>query len=162
MIAELFIVNMSKYHQGKFKPQNASKYMGDVSNITYRSSYELKMMIWVDTHPEIHQWSSECIAIPYLSPLDGKYHRYFPDLFIRKKNGPKTESMIIEIKPKIQTLPPQVTEGVTKKSKKYIKEVTTWAINQAKWEAAQRYCDDRKWTFVVINEDHIFGRNKIS
>lgn len=136
--------------------------MGDPTGIVYRSSFELRMMQWLDTHPEIVKWSSENIAISYVSPVDGRYHRYFPDMFVRKKDADgKLQSLIVEIKPKVQTIPPQLVEG-TKKSRRYMKEVMTWAINSAKWEAAQRYCEERKWTFVVMHEDHLFGKNKIT
>ncbi len=40
-------------HQGYFKPKNPQKYKGDPTNIIYRSGWELKFMLYVDSHPEI-------------------------------------------------------------------------------------------------------------
>jgi len=72
-------------HQGYFKPKNPQKYKGDPTNIIYRSGWELKFMLYVDSHPEILEWGSEEFSIPYRSPIDGRIHRYFPDFYIKKK-----------------------------------------------------------------------------
>ena len=58
-------------------------------------------MIYCDTNNSVLEWGSEEIIIPYLSPMDGKVHRYFPDFYIkiRQRNG-SIKKMIIEIKPK--------------------------------------------------------------
>ena len=76
-------------YKGKFKPKNPIKYKGDLKEIVYRSSWELKMMKYCDTTKSIVEWGSEEIVIPYLSPWDGRYHRYFPDFYVkvRSKNG---------------------------------------------------------------------------
>src|SRR5581483_9137771 len=95
---------MAKYLQGRFSPKNPEKYKGDASQIFYRSSWELKLMLRCDTDPNIVEWSSEEIVIPYVSPLDGKVHRYFPDFKIKTKQG---KTMVIEIKPLTQTKPPK-------------------------------------------------------
>ena len=60
--------------------------------------------------------------------------------------------MILEVKPKSQAMPPKIKTKVTKQ---YIKEVTNWGINEAKWKAAEEYCKDRKWKFSVITEDQL-------
>ena len=73
-------------YQGKFKPKNPSKYKGDPTNIVYRSSWELKLMMYLDTHPNVLKWGSEEIVIPYESPVDGRMHRYFPDFFVEQIN----------------------------------------------------------------------------
>lgn len=139
-----------KYYKGYFKPRNPQKYKGDPTNIVYRSSWELKLMSWLDSHPDILQWGSEELYIPYVSPIDGKYHRYFPDFFVKKRsvNG-KVETLLIEIKPYNQTLPPKTQN---KKTKRYINEVYTWGINSSKWKAAEEFCKDRMWKFVVMTE----------
>lgn len=133
-----------------FKPKNPKKYKGDASNIIYRSSWELKLMIYLDSHPSVLQWSSEEIVIPYRSPLDGRVHRYFPDFYVKKVNGEgKVESAIIEVKPLSQSVPPKVQ---SKPTRRYIKEVATYGINQAKWKAAKEFCEERSWKFVVMTE----------
>ena len=40
-------------------------------------------MVYCDNNPNILEWGSEEIIIPYKSPLDKKVHRYFPDFFIK-------------------------------------------------------------------------------
>jgi hypothetical protein len=105
-------------------------------------------MDWLDRNPEILQWGSEELVIPYKSPVDGRFHRYFPDFIVKTKNG----TMIIEVKPEAQTKPPKQRKRVTKQ---YIQEVATYGINQAKWQAATEYCLDRGWSFKIITESHL-------
>lgn len=140
-------------YRGYFKPRNPSKYNGDPSNIIYRSSWEAKLMKYLDDHPDVIQWSSEEIAIPYRSPIDNKIHRYFPDFKVKKRNSVGiVETLMIEVKPKSQTVPPKVQK---KPTKRYVNEVFTWGINSAKWKAAQQYCEERKWKFVIMTEDQL-------
>ena len=100
---------MANYYKGKFKPKNPKKYIGDPSNIIYRSRWELKLMSYLDKHPHVLEWGSEELIIPYKSPIDGRYHRYFPDFLVKRinKNGQK-ETILIEVKPEYQTVPPQL------------------------------------------------------
>jgi hypothetical protein len=142
-----------KYYQGKFNPKNPHKYKGDPTNIIYRSSWELKVMIKFDNEPNIIWWKSEEIAIPYRSPIDGKIHRYFPDFIVQVKNKDgKLEILMIEIKPFKQTQEPKKQKTP---SKKYLKEVFTWGINSAKWSAAKEYCKDRGYKFCIFTEKEL-------
>jgi hypothetical protein len=59
------------------------------------------------------------------------------------------ENSIIEVKPAAQTQPPAVQK---KPTKRYITEVMTYGVNQAKWKAAAEYCADRKWSFHIFTE----------
>jgi hypothetical protein len=138
-------------YKGKFQPRNPQKYLGDPTNIIYRSRWELKFMGWLDSHPGVVQWGSEELIIPYRSPIDGRIHRYFPDFTVKKKTPDgKIDTVIIEIKPKVQCSPPKVQSG--KPNKRYITEVQTWGINSSKWEAATNYCKDRGWKFEILTE----------
>lgn len=139
--------------KGYFKPRNPSKYNGDPTNIIYRSSWELRFMDYLDRHPDILQWASEEFCIPYRSPVDNKIHRYFPDFKVKKRApGGGTETLVIEIKPLSQSIPP---EKKVKPTKRYIREVMTYGINEAKWKAATRFCDERKWKFKVLTEKEL-------
>lgn len=110
-------------------------------------------MTWLDKNPSIVSWASEELTVPYVSPVDGKCHRYFPDFLVKvKTKDGKTKTMMLEVKPKKQTQEPQQQKRVTKR---YITEVVTWGVNQAKWKAATEYCLDRGWEFKVITEDHL-------
>ena len=140
-------------YSGQFKPSNPQKYVGDYKNIIYRSSWEARLMSWLDKNPSIVSWASEEVVIPYVSPVDGRWHRYFPDFVVKVKDKNGTlKTMMLEVKPKKQTKEPQQQRRVTKR---YITEVTTWGVNQAKWKAATEYCLDRNWEFKLITEDHL-------
>lgn len=139
---------------GIFTPVNPQKYRGDYTNITYRSMWEKKVMIWLDKKPYIHSWASEEVIVPYKSPVDNKFHRYYVDFYVQIKleNG-TLKSELWEVKPKKQTIEPEIKKRMTKQ---YINEVVTWGVNQAKWKAAEEYCKDRGWTFRKLTEDDLF------
>lgn len=149
---------MANYKQGFFRPINPQKYKGNPTNIVYRSSWELRLMSHFDTTKEVLWWSSEEKVIPYRSPVDNKMHRYFVDFVIQiiNKEG-KTETVMIEVKPKVQTQEPKKQPKVTKR---YLNEVFTWGVNKAKWDAAREYCADRGWRFMIMTEEEIFGTKK--
>jgi hypothetical protein len=140
-------------YKGKFRPNSPQKYTGDPTNIVYRSMWEFKFMRYLDSHPDVIKWASEELTIPYRSPIDGKIHRYFPDFFVRKKNPQgMIESLLIEIKPAGQTKEPVKKKNI---NRAYINEVATWGVNQAKWEAAKSFCEDRKWKFLILTEKEL-------
>ncbi len=147
-----------KYYRGRFTPRNPSKYNGNPTNIIYRSSWELRVMRYFDETSSVVQWSSEELAIPYISPIDGRIHRYFPDFVIKIKRDALSPSVhMIEVKPAAQSKVPTIRKrnAITKK---YVTEVMTYGINSAKWKAADEYCKDRGWNFMVITERELFGK----
>jgi len=134
-------------------PSNKKKYVGNLYNITYRSLWERKFMVYCDKNESILAWASEEIYIHYLSPIDNKIHRYFPDFFIKVRQKDKSiKNMLIEIKPKSQCLPPKIPK---RKTKNYLHEMKTWSVNQAKWKAATEWCEDRKYEFKLITENEL-------
>lgn len=110
-------------------------------------------MVWCDSNANVLEWGSEEIVIPYISPLDNRMHRYFPDFYVhtRTKTG-GSQKFIIEIKPLKQTAPPQKQR---RRTKRYITEVTTYAVNDAKWKAATEYCKNRRWQFKILTEKEL-------
>jgi len=140
-------------YKGKYQPSYPRKYKGDPTNIVYRSLWERKFMVYCDKNENILEWGSEEIVVPYLSPVDNRVHRYFPDFYIkvRESNG-KIKKMIIKIKPLKQCVEPKVQK---KKTKGYIFEVVEYAKNQAKWEAAKEWCLDRGYEFKVLTENEL-------
>jgi hypothetical protein len=134
-----------KYYQGKYVVKNPHKYMGDISNIIYRSSWELKFLNWCDSNTHVVKFSSEETIIPYISPIDNKPHRYFVDFKIVLSTG---KTYLIEIKPSSQTVPPVGT----RKTKRLLQETATFLVNQAKWHAAERFAISRGWEFKVLTE----------
>ncbi len=135
-------------YQGRYTPSRPRKYKGDPKNIIYRSSWEYKFMRWCDDTPSVAEWGSEEIAIPYISPTDGKRHRYFPDFYVKIAN----KKYLIEVKPFRQTKEPKTQKKITKT---YIREVVTWSVNSAKWKAATEFCKDHNWKFMIITEKEL-------
>jgi len=141
----------SGYRQGKFRPQKPEKYKGDPTKIIYRSSYELKFMQYCDLTESVNEWKSEEFFIPYISPIDNKVHRYFPDFFVKYKDKHgNTRTLVVEIKPEKDLKMPE--QNPKRRTKSWAYNVKTWAINQAKWKAAKEYCEDRKYEFRILTE----------
>jgi len=144
---------MKKYIQGRYKPAFPQKYRGDPTDIVYRSSWELKFMKWCDFNEAVVQWQSEEFHIPYISPIDNRAHRYFPDFLVKVKNAEKKlETWVVEIKPAAQTKEPKKQ---TRMTKRYINEVKTYAVNKYKWEYALEWCQDRNYKFVIFTEKEL-------
>ena len=140
-------------YKGKYKPTYPEKYLGDPTNIIYRSLWERKFCKYCDLNDSIIKWASEEITIPYRSPIDNRIHRYFPDFYIkyRDSNG-AIKNSLIEIKPLKQTIPPVKPNRQTKK---YLYEAYEYAKNQAKWKVAREFCEDRQWEFKVLTENEL-------
>tara|TARA_B100000427_G_scaffold90856_1_gene75033 strand:+ start:3325 stop:3768 length:444 start_codon:yes stop_codon:yes gene_type:complete len=145
-------------YKGRYTPTNPKKYKGNPYNIIYRSLWERKFMVYCDTNDKIIEWGSEEIIIPYLSPWDGKVHRYFPDFYIKvKQSNDNIKKFIIEVKPKKQTKPPKPVE---RKTKRWINEVRTFGINEAKWKHASKWCKNNDMEFKILTEDDLGIRYK--
>ena len=145
---------MRKRYKGKYKIKNPNKYLGNPTNIIYRSLMERRFMEWCDSNDKCYKWSSEEVVIPYISPIDNKQHRYFPDFLIQTPKG----WFLIEVKPLTQSRPPKklVVENLElKKKRKYIKSVQTWLVNEAKWKAATKVCEKKGWSFQILTEKQL-------
>ena len=145
---------MRKRYKGKFKIKNPQKYKGNPTNIIYRSLMERRFMEWCDSNDKCYKWSSEEVVIPYISPIDNKQHRYFPDFLIQTPKG----WFLIEVKPLTQSRPPKklVVENLElKKKRRYIKSVQTWLVNEAKWKAATKVCEKKGWSFQILTEKQL-------
>ena len=137
-------------YRGRFKPKFPKKYRGNPTSIIYRSLWEKNCMIYFDGNPSILSWASEEVIVPYKSPIDGRWHRYFPDFVIHVKDkDDKKSTIMIEVKPHAQTKSPKVQNRITKK---YLYEVHTYSINIAKWKAAKEFCADKNWKFLILTE----------
>mgnify|MGYP006282756697 FL=1 len=139
-------------NKGKFRPKNPQKYKGDANNVIYRSTWEIKVMGYLDENPNVVWWASEELPIPYYSPIDKKKHRYFPDFIaqMRKSDG-KLMTYVIEVKPERQTKPPTQK----RKTKTFLQEAITYEVNKAKWIAATEFCKDHGWEFLILTEKHL-------
>lgn len=135
-----------KYNRGRFFPRFPGKYIGNINNIEYRSSWEFHFMRWLDKNDYVKHWASEEVVIQYICKTDGKPHRYFIDFYIEFNDGKK---YIIEMKPHIQTLPPIKKK---QKQKTYLNEVFAYAKNVSKWEQARIYANDKGYIFQIWTE----------
>lgn len=141
------------YTQGIYQPKNPQKYKGSIP-IIYRSRLELISFRYLDNNPNILTWGSESVVVPYQSPKDGKVHKYFVDLVASLKDtSGKIKKLLIEVKPEKQTKPPTITNR--KKQSTMLYEKVTWAVNQAKWDAARQYAKKNDMTFLILNEKHL-------
>ena len=142
-----------------FKPKKPKKYKGDITNIICRSSWERRFCNWCDINENIVEWGSEEFFIKYVSPVDNRFHRYYPDFIIKvKESTGQIKTYVIEVKPKKQTRPPKKRKKVTQS---YLYECKTYAVNTAKWAAAREFCNDRKIEFKIITEQELgihYGR----
>ena len=137
---------MRKSYKGLYRPTNPKKYVGDTKMIVYRSLLERRFMRYCDLNDDILYWASEELPVRYYSPLDKKYHRYFPDFVVKTVNNDK---YMIEIKPSRQAVKPKPPK---KKTKSYMRESFEYIKNQAKWQAAKLYCEDKGMQFKIITE----------
>lgn len=152
---------MRKYYQGKFRPKNPRKYVGNPSEIIYRSLWEMKFMYWLDMNSDVLQWASEEIIVPYIGP-DNKPHRYFPDFLakIRNKSG-EIVTYMIEIKPHKQSVGRTILRRKNgslrspKARRRLVENQMIYEINEAKWNAAEEFCAKRGWIFKVITEKDV-------
>tara|TARA_B100000900_G_C20439465_1_gene658402 strand:+ start:354 stop:785 length:432 start_codon:yes stop_codon:yes gene_type:complete len=140
---------MAKSYKGLYKPTNPKKYVGNTKQIVYRSLLERRFMRYCDLNPDIAYWASEELPIKYFSPVDNKYHRYFPDFILKTS---KDEKFMIEIKPSRQCVKPKTPK---RKTKSYMRESFEFIKNQAKWSAAKQYCEDNNMKFKIITEKEL-------
>jgi len=147
-------INSSMAYSGFFTPSNPSKWIISKTGlghgrIRYRSSWERKFMAWADRHPSVLKVASEEVVVPYISPIDGKRHRYYIDFYIEMvtKSGDVVRKLI-EVKPRKETKKPRQK----KNQRRYLEECRTYAVNQSKWVAAKGYAEAVGMEFVIMDE----------
>jgi len=163
----------SRTFQGYYNVTNKDKYIGDLSTVIYRSSWEYAFLRWCDFSPSILKFSSEPIRVPYrdptstleecakfgLNPKDPrnmKERGYNVDFWMQlQKPDGSIEKMFIEIKPKnklIKPVPPS-KDAPLKLQKKFVLEAKEYLVNEAKWTAMNEYCKKIGASFYVFTED---------
>ena len=143
---------MARFAQGKFRLKFPEKYAGNRTP-TYRSSWEYTFMKFCDEHPNVSQWASEAVKIPYRNPLTGKYTIYVPDFFIvYADKGGKQKVELIEVKP--------ANQADRKKLGRSRSNQAHYVMNMAKWEAAKAWCKQKGIFFRVITEQDIFHQGR--
>lgn len=142
-------------YKGFYKVKNHQKYKGDPTKCVFRSLWERKFMKYCDLNERVLKWSSEEVRVPYLSPIDGRFHYYYVDFWvlILDKDGEFRE-YLIEIKPKRQLKKPEMKGNKTS----YLREMKTYIINTEKWKSAEIYCRKKNWFFKIMTEKELFGK----
>ena len=141
-----------QFRQGVYTPKHPHKYRGDVSNVVYRSSWELRFCEFCDNNPNMISWSSEEVVVPYIKPTTGRVHKYYVDFFVEYVNkAGEVVTEIVEIKPSNQTSP-----STARRAKTRVYENMVYDVNNAKWKAAQMYAAERGWKFRIITELALF------
>ncbi len=159
-----------RYHQGFYTVKNTLKYTGDLSNVRYLSLWELKFFIYCDNNPAIQKWSSEFIKIPYQTEK-GKWHNYFPDIYIEKVNSRDPDILdrwVLEIKPYNEVHPKFVhPNGTIIPPEHYLKKRTSTALesyeyqlktyqkNLYKWTKAKSWCKMNGLIFMIVDEKYM-------
>ena len=138
--------------RGRYTLKNPEKYAG-TKNPIYRSSWEHTFMTFCDNNPAVIGWASEAVRIPYKNPLTGKQSSYVPDFFVQyqDKDGNR-KSELVEIKPSNQS----TMEGAGRSRNRHMAVVQ----NMAKWEAATRWCKQKRITFRVVTENDLYHQGK--
>lgn len=132
--------------------------IGDEFYVEYKSRLEYRAFKYADLNPKIEQWSIEPFPIKYIKPTDGKYHRYYIDMVIKFKNG---SIFLVEVKPHSQTKPPRKPKGfkdgkATQKGlNRYKSDTVTYMINRAKWDAAEKLCEQKNFKFITLTENEL-------
>ena len=137
------------YKQGVYTPEHNNKYRGSTP-IFYRSGLELRFMRWCDRNDNVVSWGSESVVIPYISPLDGKPHKYFIDFILALKTPTGVAKYIVELKPHKQTFPPG--PAGKKKPSTIFHEQVEWAKNSQKWLSAKAWAEKNNIKFMILTE----------
>lgn len=138
------IINENKYLQP------LDRHMNKELKPQYRSSWELIFYRYCDSNSTIAKWGVEPFPIEYISPIDLKKHRYYIDVFVEFTNGKK---FLVGIKPYKETLQPKPPKTTSVRSEiRYQKEIKTYLVNKAKWEAARVFAASKGLEFIIITE----------
>lgn len=134
VIANLYLSGEMHHRYGCFK---SGWFTSSKTNLKmwYRSSYELRMMEFLESNPEVEYFKAEALAIPYV--FENNQHHYIPDLYVRKANG---DELLIEVKMLWQTTDPKTMQ---------------------KFAAGRQYCQSRNWRYVILTEEEIDSDQRI-
>lgn len=151
--------NNSKYKQGKYIPKFPDKYIGDVTDIVYRSSWEKNFMRYCDLNPGVLKWASEMFKINYVD-RKGHSHVYIPDFYLETVNVNDSSiinKFLVEIKPEKETREPIIPIGsITPKELKNIEySAAVWQKNKYKWVYAEEWCKSRGIKFWIVTEENL-------
>lgn len=103
-----------------------------LTSMNYRSSWELKYALYLDSNEDVISYKYEPYAISYISNIRTKrLRKYYPDFEVTKKDGTK---ILVEIKPKSKVM--------------YIKNVK-------KANAAKEYATLNNMQYLLVTENDL-------
>lgn len=165
--------NNANYKQGNYIPKFKDKVLklNTRGGVYYRSSWEKKIMVWLDSNPNITKWGAECIRIPYqMTHVDRgdvkiKEHCYYPDFYyeLKTSNG-SIRKVIAEVKPKAEYNDAilftegkfSIPENATLKKLQSVEyRFKNAQKNAEKWQTMIKWCEKKDHDFIVITEDHL-------
>jgi hypothetical protein len=163
--------NNSNYNQGNYIPKNKDKVikLNTQGGVYFRSSWEKKIMYWLDMKSEITKWGAECLQIPYqMTHFDNgdtkvKSHIYHVDFYYEMRINGELKQIVAEVKPMkeykmVQALNEgrlEVPDKGTKKLKNFEYDLKMAYKNKQKWETVIEWCNKKGYTFIIITEDHL-------
>lgn len=149
----------NNYKQGSFTPKNRNKYSGRYP-IKFKSLLELKFCMYIDNNPSIVEWKYEPFSIPYIHPIDGKEHIYWPDflLSIIPKDGSSYKALV-EVKPFDLTPSSKSINKMNKRGGESANKFKTeLLVNAVKFKEGEIYCTKRGWKWLVLTERDITSK----
>lgn len=136
--------------KGLYTPLHPDKYTGEYP-IVFRSTWELEFMRYCDNHPDVMEWASEPVKIPYANPLNGNQSIYIPDFLVTYKGRSIQKSTkLIEIKPLHEASEAFARNGT---------DVAVRAKNEAKWGSATQWAARRGIDFLVLTEAELYANH---
>lgn len=153
-------MSFGNFKQGFYEIRNKEKYIGN-NKPFYRSSWELRVMNYMDLCSNVVKWSSERVIIPYKLPntIDGtgKIRRYFVDFYCEIKNNDGIiRKYLVEVKPLSQSIPPKPPKD-KRGLRSYKTKALAFMVNHFKWEYAKKYCQNKGYDFKILTEEEIFN-----
>jgi hypothetical protein len=162
----------SSYNSGNYIPRNKDKVLklNNEGGVYFRSSWEKKIMVWLDQKEEVVSWGAECLEIPYQMThmIDGelklKSHRYYPDfVYAIKLPDGRMRQVVVEVKPlkeynmviALQEGKLQVPEKGMKKLKSFEYDLKMAHKNKNKWETMISWCEIKGFDFLIVTEQNL-------
>jgi hypothetical protein len=164
--------NNSSYKSGNFIPMNKHKVLklNKEGGVYFRSSWENRIMIWLDNNESIKMWGAECLKIPYQmthfksGDLEIRDHNYYPDFYYEMLNQDGSiKRVVVEVKPhKEYQMVLDLNEGKLnvpqnglKKLKSFEYDLKMAQRNRDKWETMIKWCNKKGYEFIIITEHHL-------
>lgn len=131
---------------------NGQKYKvlaGEKFPVICRSRWEMMFVEFCDSNQDVLEWASEPWEIPYKNPIKKSQSVYVPDFLVavRQQSG-RIVKMLIEIKPAKEALKERARSAI---------DTAKVIENQAKWKAAEWWCQRRGLVFRIMTEHDLFG-----